>query len=134
MTFLIKSNSFEGDETVKAFQRSNGEFLFKFRIGVGADETSEVSAEGVGEVTDDNCGCPWGIHWTMDETLLVGDIRFDYIYIVDKRGKRLGRFGGPGRSPNKFNGPMHICSDGDGNVAVADAKVRHENPRVRSPA
>ena len=59
----------------------------------------------------------------MDETLLVGDIRYDFVYIVDKRGKQLGKFGGNGKGPNKFNGPVSICSDGDGNIAIADAKV-----------
>ncbi|XP_075240044.1 uncharacterized protein LOC142335441 isoform X1 [Convolutriloba macropyga] len=124
-----------GDETVKAFDRSNGDFLFKFKVGpnysdrqnstnLGSSQTSVALTATSSSTTldsEDN-GCPWAIHWTMDETLLIGDIRYDFVYIVDKRGKRLGRFGGSGRGLNKFNGPVAICSDGDGNIAIADAK------------
>ena len=119
-----------GDETVKTFDRFNGQFLFKFKIGTNDQDKrgpisnhAESSRESI-TYNDDDCGCPWSIHWTMDETLLVGDIRHDFVYIVDKRGQKLGCFGGSGWGPNRFNGPVAICSDGDGNVAIADSKVR----------
>jgi len=55
------------------------------------------------------------------EQLYIADVARHEIWITDPDGKRLGRFGGRGTKPGRFNFPTHLSLDDDDQLLVTDA-------------
>lgn len=53
--------------------------------------------------------------------LALSDFRADRIYIVNKNGEILNRFGDSGNDEGQFHGPEGLCFDGNGQLYVVDS-------------
>ncbi len=54
--------------------------------------------------------------------MFVADGYAEWIKVLDKDGKSLGRFGGPGKNLGQFAMPHMLCVDSQGRVYVAEVE------------
>ncbi|XP_035662378.1 tripartite motif-containing protein 3-like [Branchiostoma floridae] len=64
---------------------------------------------------------PWSIAVTEDGNIYVSDNNKSYIYVYNKDGQFLFKFGGNGSGEGQLKYPRGICADKAGNIVVADA-------------
>jgi DNA-binding beta-propeller fold protein YncE len=69
------------------------------------------------------CGAPFGLFLAGDR-MFVADGLANWVKVLDRTGKPLGRFGEPGRGPGQLQLPHMLCVDAHGAVYVAEVNGR----------
>lgn len=65
-------------------------------------------------------GYPYGLALTPDDRLIVTDGRSHHVSVHDLTGKRIVRFGAPGRKPGELDLPHLAAVDGHGAVYICE--------------
>jgi DNA-binding beta-propeller fold protein YncE len=95
------------------------------KVYVGDRENSRVQifdADGKFLAQWKESGAPFGLYLTKAGQMFVADGYAEWIKVLDKDGKSVGRFGGPGKNLGQFTMPHMLCVDSKGAVYVAEVQ------------
>jgi DNA-binding beta-propeller fold protein YncE len=96
------------------------------RVYVGDRENNRIQifdADGRFLAQWTECGAPFGLFLAGDR-MFVADGLANWVKVLDRTGKPLGRFGEPGRGPGQLQLPHMLCVDAHGAVYVAEVNGR----------